>query len=231
MEIHIMSEQQDSNGKGLLQGLKKILFQDATTGNSQSTQPATIHHQEATPVAISSTKSSDHAAVIGEIRKNILQVLDARNKQGVDFLEVWRAAQDMGGATAGNIRMAFTSLKHAEPALDKQMLIQSAQVYISELESAFSTELNKREAERARLAQQQEEARIANQQTILGLEEQIRTLQAKLEVSKKEGQSMQQLSEPGIDALDAKIRYGKDAMDAVVQDIRQVMDIIQQEIN
>lgn len=226
-----MEQQKDNVENGFLQGLRKIFFQDATPVNSQSTPPVATHHEETTPQNATPTSVYDGAGLKEGIRRNIMQLLDARNKQGVDFLEVWRAAQDMGGATPANIRMAFTSLKHADPVLSRERLLQTGQDYILELESAFSGELKKREAERVTLKLQKEQARVTLQKSIGDLEAQIAALQIDLDLRKKEWQELQQPSDPGLALVESKIRYGKEAMDTVVLEIQQVLSIIQQEIN
>lgn len=226
-----MDQPQDSTGKGFLQGLKKILFNDATPASNQSPQPSTVHHQEATVSAPPTTIQFDGNTVKADIRQKILQLLDARNKQGIDFLEVWRAAQDMGGVSATNVKMAFTSLKHADPRLNKERLVQTATAYITELETAFSQESAKREAEKQALMQQKTQAQVSLQNTIADLEKQIALLTQTLDARKKEWQQLQQNHDPSLDSLDTKIRFGREAMDSVVQEIKQVVIIIQQELN
>lgn len=226
-----MDQPKDSTGKGFLQGLKKILFNDATLEPNQSPPPAAVHHQEATVAQQRSTTYDDATEIRADIRQKILQLLDARNKQGIDFLEVWRAAQDMGGVSATNVKMAFTSLKHADPQLNKLRLVQTATAYITELETAFAQESAKREAEKQVLMQQRSQAQASLQNTITDLEKQIALLQQTLDARRKEWEQLQQSQDPGLDNLDAKIRFGREAMDSVVQEIKQVVGIIQQEIN
>jgi predicted nucleic acid-binding Zn-ribbon protein len=226
-----MNQQQDITGKGFLQGLKKILFNDATPESSQSPQTSTVHHQEATISSPLTTTQYDGNTVKADIRQKILQLLDARNKQGIDFLEVWRAAQDMGGVSATNVKMAFTSLKHADPQLNKDRLVQTATAYITELETAFAQESAKREAERQALMQQRAQAQASLQNTIADLEKQIALLEQTLEAKKKEWQQLQKDHDPSLDSLDAKIRFGREAMNSVVDEIKKVVTIIQQELN
>lgn len=226
-----MDQPKDSTGKGFLQGLKKILFNDATPELHQSTPSTTVHHQQATVAQQTSTTYDDANAVKEDIRQRILQLLDARNKQGIDFLEVWRAAKDMGGVSATHVKMAFTSLKHADPQLSQARLVQTATAYITELETAFTQESAKREAEKRALMQQRSQAEASLQNTITDLEKQVAMLQQTLDARRKEWEQLQQSHDPGLDHLDAKIRFGREAMDSVVQEIKQVVTIIQQEIN
>jgi hypothetical protein len=226
-----MDQPQDSTGKGFLQGLKRILFNDATPASNQSPQSPTVHHQQATVASETTTTHYDGSTVKADIRQKILQLLDARNKQGIDFLEVWRAAQDMGGVSATNVKMAFASLKHADPQLNKERLVQTATAYITELETAFAQESAKREAEKHALLQQRTQAQASLQNTIADLEKQIALLTQTLEARKREWQQLQQVHDPNLDSLDAKIRFGREAMDSVVQEIKQVVTIIQQELN
>lgn len=226
-----MEQAQDSSGKGFLQGIKKILFNDATPASNQSPQPATTHQAQATQTSPAATTTYDGGAVKAEIQRKILQLLDARNKQGIDFLEVWRAAQDMGGVSAVNIRAAFTSLRHADPTITREKLVQTAKAYVTELETAFAQESAKREAEKQAILTQKEQTARNLQGTIQHLEQQIATLQQTLDEKKKAWQEIQQDADPGLHQLEAKIRYGREAMDTVIADINQVVAIIQQELN
>lgn len=226
-----MDQPKDSTGKGFLQGLKKILFNDATPLPDQLPSSPAVHQQHATVSAPVSTTHIDGSALKTEIRQKILQLLDARNKQGIDFLEVWRAAQDMGGVSATNVKLAFTSLKHADPQLSKERLVQTATAYITELETAFAQESAKREAEKQLLMQQKAQSEANLQRSIADLEKQIAILQQTLDAKKQEWQQLQQSQDPGLDSLDAKIRFGRDAMQSVVDEIRQAVSIIQQELN
>lgn len=226
-----MDQPKDSTGKGFLQGLKKILFNDATPVADQLPSSPSVHQQHATVSVPASTTHINGSALKTEIRQKILQLLDARNKQGIDFLEVWRAAQDMGGVSATNVKLAFTSLKHADPQLSKERLVQTATAYITELETAFAQESAKREAEKQLLMQQKAQSEANLQRSIADLEKQIAILQQTLDAKKQEWQQLQQSQDPGLDSLDAKIRFGRDAMQSVIDEIRQAVLIIQQELN
>ena len=234
-----MDDHERGIGKGFLQGLKKVLFtpeiSNAGTGPGSTTPAGT---QAATGKTGTSAPIEHHPAindadtlVTQDMKARVYELLDKLNQEGVDFFEVWNAAQEMGGANATNIRAAYTSLRFADRKLSKQSLLQSGWDYVQALQRVIETESAKRLQEKSTLEKEREDTRARLDTDISGIEAEIRALQEKLSALNDQRQRIDDTFSPRIREIENKIDAGRQAVDAVMREMRAVIDIMERDIN
>lgn len=227
-----MDNNKDGFGEGILKGLKKILFTNADPDETQQIPankipavPAITTHE--TSFAGTDTSGSN----VKEMKLRIYELLESINKPGLDFFEVWNASIEMGGANAGNIKGAYTSLKYVDKALTKQKLLETGDFYISSLSRILETETVKRQEEKDKLLVQKEKEKTSLTGEINDLEQQIIALQKKLADKKMQSDGINQKYQPLISEIDHKISNGHQSVNSVLNEMQQVVALIQKEIN
>jgi chromosome segregation ATPase len=234
-----MDDHERGIGKGFLQGLKKVLFTpDHLTADARLTSTTPAGKPDGVENARKSAPIEHHQAINGadpavtqDMKARVYELLDKLNQEGVDFFEVWKAAQEMGGANPTNIRAAYTSLRFADRKLSKKSLLQSGNDYLRALERVIETESAKRLQEKSALEKEREDTRARLDTDIRSLEAEIRALQEKLAVLTDQRQRIDDTFSPRIREIDIKIDAGRQAVDAVMQEMRAVIAIMERDIN
>lgn len=234
-----MDDHERGIGKGFLQGLKKVLFTPEISpadNRPGSTTPA--GNPAGTEKAGTTAPIEHHPAIQGaetvvtqDMKARVYELLDKLNQEGVDFFEVWNAAQEMGGANATNIRAAYTSLRFADRKLSKQSLLQSGRDYVQALQRVIETESAKRLQEKSALEKEREDTRARLDTDIRGMEAEIRALQEKLSALTDQRQRIDDTFSPRIREIEIKIDAGRQAVDAVMQEMQAVIAIMERDIN
>ena len=210
-----------------------------TPGSANATQAGTnllagVHppsKQAADQQQYAAQPSAAVAADAAAMTERVYQLLESMNQSGIDFLEVWKAARDMGGANPANIRAAYTSLRYADQALTRERLLSSGESYITQLQQIIRAERDKKQEEKKRLETQREETRLRLDNDIRDLEQQIAAMQERLANAKEERTRIDEAFLPKVREIDAKVLSGQQAVDLVIAEIRTVVSIIQQDIN
>jgi hypothetical protein len=228
-----MSNQTKGFGNGILDGLKKVLFNDQNESPEKRELPQESLKQLSQPFSHIDFSPSSPAAPedIRDMKLRVYQLLENMNKPGVDFFEVWNAAVEMGGVNSSHIKSAYTSLRFADKSLDKSRLLGTGKNYIDGLNSVFETELLKRKAEKESYLQKKAQTKSNLEADIQYLNVQIAQLQQQLVDKKAELQQIDAGEDPQISAIDQKIAHGKQAVDLVLTEMNQVLDIIEKDIN
>jgi hypothetical protein len=255
-----MDDHEQGFGKGLLKGLKKVLFTDEAGESSRAASTGApvprvgdhekaMHPGQAVPPVSSDLKkdpapirpgspgiSDDSPATPGDstladMKRNVYALLENINQNGVDFFEVWNAAKEMGGASPANIRAAFTSLRFADRTLSKESLVRSGREYVQALQRVIETETSKRLQEKISLETQREQTRKRLDTDITRIEEEMNALRQKLAAMHDERQGIDADFDPRIHAIETKINAGRKAVDEVLSDMRAVIGIMERDIN
>lgn len=240
-----MGESFQGFGGGILKGLKKVLFSSSpeetavTPSPNPSAANAGSRPPQPTPKAVpvvestpfSGAKQGETDTEIKDMKLRVYQLLEQMNKPGVDFFEVWNAAVEMGGANGANLKSAFTSLRFADKNLSKTRLIESGKGYVSGLQAIFETESKKRSEEKAQIAGEKEQVRTGLTAEIESLQQQITTLQAKMDSQQQKLLMLDETYNPRLKEIEQKIKTGSDAVNSVLHEMQQVLQIIEKDIN
>ncbi len=230
-----MQENKTGIGEGILRGLKKIIFssddaeikQAPQVNDSKNKAPAAETFVEPTKTVA----SAETTAGTNDMKLRVYQLLEKMNKPGCDFFEVWNAAAEMGGVNGTNIKAAYTSLRFADPTLNRNKLDETGNFYMAELRKILDTETAKRQEEKTRLEKEKEQQKANLSAEINKLEQEIAVLNEKLEKRKTERQHIDENYEPQLINIEGKIREGGLSVNAVLAEMQQVKQIIQQVIN
>lgn len=230
---------QDSANKGsnsLFGGLKKLLFKDEFVAPgppvNDTTQPertVPVAPQQNVPV-----KSFDAPATSGtvdeQMKAKVYQMLESINQPGVDFLEVWNAAEENGGPTAQTVKMAYNTLKYADKSLTKEKLLSSGAYYIGELQKTIEADIQKKNAQRQHLEEEKSGKRQTLSTAVQDIERQIAELQKTLTARQNELSGLDATYEPKIQELQTKIATGKTAIYSMIQQMQSMLNIVEKEL-
>lgn len=230
-----MSDDNKSFGSGILKGLKRMLFTDEPAETQPvapqaSPQPGNVAppatEQKNSPVTWPTSDDSNK-----ETKLKVYQLLENMNKQGIDFFEIWNAATEMGGATATNIKAAFTSLRFADKSLNKAKMLETGTYYMTNLQEVLKTETQKRLDEKSKIEKEKEQVAGSLAAEITSIEQQLTALQDKLAAKKQERDTINEKYEPKIADINQRISAGQQSVNSVLTEMQQVLDVIQKEIN
>jgi hypothetical protein len=234
----------DNNTSGsLFGGLKKLLFKDEFIEQAAPTpvsppipdaRPA--QSQTPPPLPPSATGlSADFGAPVTsnadeQLRTKAYQLLESINKPGVDFMEVWNAAEENGGVTAQNIRSAINALKYADKSLTKEKILTTGNYYFGELQKALDTDLARKAAQRQQLEAEKTQNRQNLSAGITDMEKQIAALQQSLADKKQQLAELDASYEPKMAEIERKMQSGKATITAVLQEMRAMLAIVEKEL-
>jgi len=222
---------------GLFSGLKKLLFKDefstpVTTTPTPTPPPLPAAVPPPLPAAAFSTESNLPATGVSDeqMRAKAYQLLESINQPGCDFLEVWNAAEENGGANAMNIKSAFNALKHADKTLTKDKVMSTGVYYANELQKALDAEVAKKTAERQQLEVQKRQQRQTLSDSVAAIEKQMADLQQSLTDKKKQLTELDAGYDPRFADLELKINTGKTTITTMIQQMRQMLSIVEKEL-
>lgn len=223
-----MQENKTGIGGGILRGLKKIIFTGTDASPVQTERPANIPPVQEQPKI---TVSNEPVTPSGDMKLRVYQLLEKMNRPGCDFFEVWNAAVEMGGVNSNNIKAAYTSLRFADPTLNRAKLEESGNFYMTELRKILDSETVKRQEEKAKLEKDKDQLKSSLTNEINKLEQDIANLKEKLEAKKTERQNIDENFQPRLSGIEDKIREGGASVNIVLAEMQEVRQIIQQVIN
>ncbi len=224
-----MSEEIKKNSS-LWGKVSKLLFNEDYL-QQQGTAPAIPATN--TPVPAAPVPSiSVHNTASTDMVERVKALLTNNNKPGIDFLELWDAAEAMGAVNDTTVTNAFTALKIASGnTLSKQAITDSGRQYIQELQQAINSDVANKQAQKNKLVQDQEQQLQLLQTSVQSITKQIQDLQVTLQQQQTQLQQLQQGNNPEVAIIDQKITQGQAAVQAVVAEIETVLALVQKNIN
>jgi len=236
-----MGEETEKNSFGILNSLKKLIFEDSTEtpGNLQDRPqpPAPASVKMPDPVTNQSQVNlKENVTVIGvtdvkQMKVKVLGILERMNEPGLDFFEVWNAAAEMGSIDATTIKAAFTSLKYVEKDLSKQKLLVTGRNYATELKKVIDQETSQKQQQKQTIENNLVDEKDSLVNEIKSIEQNIADLKAKLQAKEQDLKSINAKYDPQLKDIDQKIALGNVAVNEVIADIEKALNIIETNIN
>jgi hypothetical protein len=227
-----MSDEKKKGFTGIFTGLKKMVFTDDYL---ETSQPAENQNTKAAPVPVQTNNHTNNTGIIttniapDDMIQKIYSVLESMNKPGVDFFELWNAAEAMGGVTVTNLQNAFTTLKIL--GLNKVTVINTGESYCTELQSKLNADIQKKKDEREYLnvALQTEKQQLQREKQ--DLENKIHLLSSQLTDTASKLNEVDGKYAPQIQSIEGKIQSGVNALNVVVAKIKAVLETVKANIN
>ncbi len=221
---------------GILSGLNKLIYTDeymqqthATDTNNETDEvPEQQTTKITTPVVVKSSPApaQSEGSDVEEMVKQIHEAFESMNQPGIDFLEVWNAAEAVGGITEQNLMSSFKILKTAEKTLTIDGLITSGQYYIDELRKVVGNGIKKKQGERQALINQQaNESKTLTEETE-ALDKQITLLQTQYAQKKQLLDDLDSSYAGPIAAADQRIAVGEKGLQIVVDELQSAIDLL-----
>ncbi|WP_343564242.1 hypothetical protein [Sphingobacterium sp.] len=243
-----MSNNENQRSSGILNSLKRLIFEDDQTSSApQSPAPAAptqeklsnpkpTYNSVAQPVASGKTPppipitANDGSTDLKEMKLKVYAILEKLNEQGVDFFEVWNAAAAMGKVEENTLKAAYTSLKFVDSSLSKEKLVATGTNYANKLKATIAKESEQKQEEKRR-TEQDRSMEIANLNSeIKALTENINKLQDDLQKKQTALGQINEKYEPKIKEIEQKITIGNAAVDEVITEINNALHMINQSI-
>jgi hypothetical protein len=236
----IMSDEQKGFG-GIFGKLGKLIFTEDYLEQKQSDSPESITPNVAASGPVSApanatvTSLNPTSSFTGNAQKDMIAkvhaLVDNMNKPGIDFLELWDAAEAMGGVNQTSISNAFTALKIASGnTLTKQTIISTGESYCTELQNAINSDVQGKQAQKNQLVAQQQNDQSSLTAEVDAITKQIQDLQNTLAAKKSQLESLARNYAPKIQDIDAKISNGQSAVQVVLQEMNQVLALVKTSI-
>jgi len=236
-----MSEEPARQSSGLLQSLKKLIFEDSpepsVPESSVKSMPPSVETQPIRNVTINPNIDLNQNPTIlpltdvKQMKVKVLEILERLNEPGLDFFEVWNAAAQMGSVDASSIKAAYTSLKYVDKTLDKEKLVTSARKYADSLKTVIDKESSQKQLQKQSIEQNQVSEKANLTSEIESIERNIEQLQQQLNAKQKELKNINSKYEPQLKDIDHKIAIGNTAVTEVINDINTAISIIETNIN
>lgn len=229
-----MPDDKKTGFSGIFKGLKKMVFTEdyLETGQPEQTKPAAT---TAKSTGASNFSPNNTAGIIttnvasDDMVQKIYSLLETMNKPGIDFFELWNAAEAMGGANAANLQNAFTTLKIL--GLEKASVLSSGEIYCVELQTKLNADVQKKKDEREALnvALQNEKQQLQREKQ--DIENKIQLLSSQLTETTTKLNQVDSKYTPQIQDIEGKIQSGVNALNVVVAKIKGVLETVKTSIN
>lgn len=228
-----MPDEKKTGFSGIFSGLKKMVFTEdyLETGNTDKDNKqtaATNSSKTANPISNNTGIITTNIASDDMVQK-IYSLFETMNKPGIDFFELWNAAEAMGGVTVNNLQNAFTTLKVL--GLDKDTVLNTGEAYCTELQNRLNTDIQKKkdEKESISLALQNEKKQLERDKQ--DFENKIQLLSSQLTETTTKLNQLDSKYTPQIQGIEAKIQSGVNALNVVVSEIKSVLITVKSNIN
>lgn len=235
-----MEAENDKRFGGILGGLKRLIFNDVPGSTNTRTEAAakTMPQQEEVPLkaapdplpANTFTAPGSGSSNIDEqeLIQKIYQLFESINKPGVDFFELWNAAEKMGGSTPVNIQNAFTTLSIL--GLSKDLALKTGREYLQEIDQKIKADIQSKQQEKDHLVLQLQQEKASLQSKETELEKQILNLQKALQDTKAQLTQVDSKYTKPIFVLDDKMRVGMSALAIVSKEISAVLNTVEHSV-
>jgi hypothetical protein len=230
--LHYYMSNETSTFGGIFSKLSKLVFVDELQPNS-SDKKAIVNDNPSTPLPKPETvvNSSNPVSASEEMIAKVHGLVESINKPGIDFFELWNAAEAMGGISSSSVTNAFVALKVASgDTLTKSVILSTGEYYCQALKDALASDI----AQKTTMKQELLDNRSSNNknltQEIADLNQKISELQQNLQNKTKELQNLDANYEPKVKAIDDKINSGNAAVEKVISEMRNVINMAQQSI-
>ncbi len=210
----------------LFSGLKKLLFKDeADNTPPPAAQPAPVTPPTPPPlpgVPPAAAKPAGSAEVSdSSTRAKAYQMLESINQPGVDFMEVWNAAEESGGIA--QVKSVFTALKYADKSLTKEKVLSTGRYYINALQEALAQDLQKKSAQRGQLENEKAAERKSLSDAVADLQGHIEKLRAALAEKQAALAGVDARYEPKLRELETRMASGREAIEELLQEMNTVL--------
>jgi hypothetical protein len=234
-----MADEKKTGFSGIFSGLKKMVFTEEyleTNPPKETEKPKPSTNSFSTNKYASNVNApANNAGIITtnlaseDMVQKIYSLLETMNKPGIDFFELWNAAEAMGGVNVTNLQNAFTTLKVL--GLDKSTVINTGEAYCGELQSKLNTDIQKKRDERESMnvALQNEKQQLQREKQ--DLENKIQLLSAQLTETTNKLNEVDAKYAPQILGVEGKIQSGVNALNVVVAEIKGVLETVKTSVN
>jgi hypothetical protein len=231
-----MPDEKKTGFSGIFGGLKKMVFTEDYLEKEKPNEAGSVTNKETSVKSSVSTNTNlNNSGIIttnvasDEMVQKIYSLLETMNKPGVDFFELWNAAEAMGGANVTNLQNAFTTFKVL--GLDKSTVLSTGEAYCTELQNKLNVDIQKKkdEKESLKIALQNEKQQLQREKQ--DLENKLQLLNTQLSETSSKLNDLDSKYAPQIQNIEGKIQSGVNALNVVVSEIKNVLETIKTNIN
>lgn len=157
-------------------------------------------------ITSSSSSNQPTSGEIAEMHNKMIEYITKINEDGIDFFEIFEAAQAMGGITPANLKQAFVILKIASGnTLTVESVLKSARRYKQELSDLVEENISSKTRDRELLVSNQNNEKLSLNNDVVRLSEEITKLTEELSQKRSSLQLIETKYTPDINSIDRKI--------------------------
>ena len=224
---------------GILSGITRVIMSDEYLAQAHQNdekveqEPDVVKMESVKPVVayvapvyaapVSQPTGSDVEAMITKIHN----ALEAMNQAGIDFLEIWNAAETMGGITEQNLTSAFTILNiGAGNTLTIPGVVDSGNYYINGLKNQIENGIELKRAEKEKLVSNQKNENKSLNEEINNLVTEIDSLGKQLAEKRQKLSLLDSVYVKPLADIDQKINVGATALGQVISQLQLAINIL-----
>lgn len=227
-----MSNEKSSFG-GIFGRLGKLVFTDdylKANGIENEEKVAVSSPKPTSPTPTNSENSTASVAYNGTPQQEMIDkvhtLVKSINKPGIDFFELWNAAEAMGSVNESTVSNAFVALKIASGnTLSKDIILSTGESYCAELKSALESDVNDKIKMKNKIVDAKNTSHNSLSNEITDLNNKIVEMQNLLKEKNQKLLNIDADFDPKLKEIDEKINNGKLAVDAVVAEMRNVLSL------
>jgi hypothetical protein len=233
-----MSDEKSAFG-GIFSKLGKLVFTDeymnANTVEDKAATVTSTPQVQPTAAAPSSSSSINYTGSAGVVSEDMLAkvhgLVEKINKPGIDFFELWNAAEAMGGISETSVANAFVALKIASGnTLTKATVLSTGEFYCAELKGALDSDVQQKAEIKQRIIDAKSNSSKSLSAEIADLNARIIEMQNLLKEKNLKLQNIDSEFDPKLKEIEDKIKNGNAAVDAVINEMRTVISIANKSI-
>lgn len=223
---------------GILSGITNMIMSDAylaQTDEKVEQESEVVKTEPVKPVVayvapvytapVTQPAGSDVEAMITKIHS----AFEAMNQPGIDFLEIWNAAETMGGITEQNLSSAFKILNiGAGNTLTIPGVIDSGNYYVNGLETQIENGIELKRAEKEKLVSQQKNENKSLSEEVNDLVAEIDRLGKQLTEKRQKLSLLDSVYVKPLADIDQKINVGSTALGQVISKLQLAINILGQ---
>ncbi|MFC4816379.1 MULTISPECIES: hypothetical protein [unclassified Flavobacterium] len=210
----------------------KSLFINEETGKSESSsqEPQTVIPVNKFPEvnAPVNIPSNSNNPFLNEILEVYQKGFEGLNHEGFDFFELYKSVSAVGVTNPQSYQMAFAMGKSLNPSLSKELLVEKAKHYLTEIDKVHQKYDATGNAKKSDLNNKITQEKNTLSKAVSDLEQKIAQLQQELNQKKIELEKVDLVNQEDFSEIELKIEANNLAKQRIVDSINTVLTGVNQ---
>ncbi len=200
----------------------------STSNNKETVVSNNVAKVSQVDSATYSTPTQSSKQSVEEACRKLYAYLDTIDQPGIDFLEILKAANKMGGLTLENLQNAYKTFSIMDAHISPASLVESGEYYIRQIEETANSGIKAKENDRVNLTSQKNDEKSSLTNDLDDLTRKIQELTTERDGKRRQLESIDMKYAPLIQELEGKIATGNDSLKIVKSQLNSVISLVKQ---